>query len=97
MLLLAGCGTDCAPVSSVGANGAQKAALEDAQKRNARRCATSEAKCQFLIEQREGREVWVRTNFIYADSDSGECIQAGDGVEDAVYDVNGKFIRIDPQ
>jgi hypothetical protein len=95
-LAFAGCGEHCEPKSSSPASPAQEAALADARSRNAKACSVREARCQFLVEQRND-QLWVRTNFVYAEGGSGQCIQAGDGVEDAVYDLAGKFLRVDPQ
>ena len=95
-LALAACGENCEPKSSSPANAAQATALANARARNSKACALPEARCQFLVQQKSD-QLWVRTNFVFAESGSGQCIQAGDGVEDAVYDSAGKFLRVDPQ
>jgi hypothetical protein len=96
VLTFAACGEHCDPLSSSPANAAQAAAMADARIRNAKACGLPEARCQYLVSANDTNDIWVRTNYVFVES-SGQCIQAGDGVEDAVYDSTGKFLRVDPQ
>ena len=81
----------CGARAGTAATPEEAISLADTKAKESNICSRAHVRCDYNISSNLS-EISVRVNFIFIDS-YGDCIQAGDGYRDYIYNKQGKFLR----
>ena len=62
---------------------------------HAKTCRLANVTCNYQIARTKHHGISIRVNYVWWDEQLHECIQAGDGIQDYLYDANGRFLKVD--